>query len=858
MNWRKRFSVLLILMGFSFLSVLGQEVEWDFYNNSLKDKKNNKLIKINNTNALVKNEGSNFYLLSKDANELITVPYSISPNKSFILEFDFKGNSFSFLSYPKQSFLFKMDIKRITIRLPLFNKGKEKSYSFYIDLNQPSPFNYNYLNDGNIHNYQILVDEKRSQVLIYIDGQLYSKEVFQLDNYEKISFESNTGVKFSGQLYRVYSSGVIKNTIKPNQKLKKNSVYYNEMDFAPKETINTLEQLNNFPSPRLMKGYSYKRNFPWFDITYLSWTHQPANSRGSAIEQSKNAVDLMATLHDKWNYYFEIPVLRQDEASSSKSYSTNSTVPGALVNYARQHINIRTSGILVQIQNKPSHIGLKFNKNLEASNSLDDKYYMRDKNGKVILYNKKKVLSPIASIDYKYLDAKNSAYYLSNVERYLGRPIDFLNENGEISGHKLPFSLFQEDPNVAKFLKNDFQSDADKLNGYFQNKLDTAYKNHILRLLGWDHTLFSFYNVSAYNSNYWPDYSMRRTSNNVHNGMHYSTPSFYPASPSDWYTAVGSRNGLFNILEGRIKEITKGDKYFSPFISAGWDLDEKNILPSQWLSLNKVLILFGAEYFYTGYFNVTGTKGWPNGKGPNDPKGYLYQIVTPVYAQALLPYINKFILEGEFLGNEKDAFRIQASKPTHLVYAKKLKNQYVIVASNQRVANYKNIIKEVETTEIKLDDQTFILNLRPQGSVYILSKLGKEIKLKQIDNWHESTHPYWWSKNYRIEAELLNETFDGVNTENIKLSNQSIDLSNFRTTYTIKDLIHLPLYKKNIQKIEIMIKGKGEIEILGKRYVINQESFKVYKININHARIDSDTLIIKKLKGILHVDYFEY
>src|SRR5690606_5620820 len=121
-----------------------------------------------------------------------------------------------------------------------------------------------------------------------------------------------------------------------------------------------------------------------------------------------------------------------------------------------------------------------------------------------------------------------------------------------------------------------------------------------------------------------------------------STPSFYPARQDNWRLASGPLNGYYSVAEGRGVEIGLGVKYFAPFVSAGWNLEENNIRPGQWLGLLKSMVMLGADFFHVGYFNVSGG-GWPNGVGPNDPRGYIYQLAMPGYAQAISSRICDFI-----------------------------------------------------------------------------------------------------------------------------------------------------------------------------------------------------------------------
>ncbi|WP_126972567.1 cysteine peptidase family C39 domain-containing protein [Gynurincola endophyticus] len=861
-----KFAVSVLIFFVPVLKLNAQNFIWDFNKKMLTDQTKSRNVVLPKDGIAWSTVGGSNVLVSNSSDNTIRLQFHPDNTPVVNVAFDFKGRSFSIMSFTKQLFRIAIVNGFVIIKFDYEVNGKRKSFLKQVHLRDMIPFNGIYLNDDNFHHYNVIIDGKNGRVSLLIDGERNDNFSFPVEKFNRIIFEEGGAIRMIGALSKL-EVNTNAMSAERNRKLAVKSSrgsLYDEKDFAPgfpAYNVSTLDQLKSFPLPRYQSGFTYKRNFPWFDITYLSWLHKTRNNKGPVDEQSKNAVNLMSLLYDKWNYYYEIPVLRTSKSNADITYKNDNSVIGALVKYAKNNKSIQTAGILFQTQNNPTHIGLQSSKNFELSGTLPANYYLRDAKSKFILNKGKKVLSPLAPLDYKYNDAKNAVYYLQTVQSYLGRPIDFLNENGEIFGHKIPISLLKADPNVQKDISLKNMDDESLYNGYFQNKLDTAYKNYILRALNWNKTAFSFYNVSAYNDSYWPGYSMRRTSNNIENNNHYSTPSFYPASPGDWFSSVGARNGIDNIAEGRRKEILLGDKYFSPYIAAGWDVDDKNILSSQWLALNKSLLILGAEFFYVGYFNVTGRTGWANGIGPNDPKGYLYQLAVPAYAQALLPFFEPFISKGQFVQNtntKNNVFRLDASKFYHFVYAKKYNNDLLIVASIQPNSNVKSIIPQEEITEVTIDGQVFRFKIRTQGSVYILNQKGSSYVIRQLDAWHENTHPYWWSKNIEIEAELLDERSELYKTENIKQSAGVIDFSGYRTSIVIKDQLSIPIYKNNIKTIRISGKGNAQFKINGKLYSLSTAQLRISSFDLNKAYSEGEKIQLEIVTGSMEIDNISY
>ncbi len=866
--------LLLIFSLFFCNHLLGQqkEVYWDFEgSNPFRDKKSGiQLDSRNYKDTYLKKEKNNTYIYSNDGADLVRFPFNFTGTNVFRLKFSFAGNHFKFVSLPQQNIQVIFDYDYIEVNATVTSSGKEIKINHKIPLRGAGIENYAYWASDVEKVFDFCIDGQAGQISIFVDDQTSDKFSIKIPKFSSFKNHTEITFRFDGLIDNVSISDQKKSQVAGRSNVQRrsltNSGLYNSKDFAPgypNYNITAIQQLKQFPNPRFATHYEYKRNFPWFDITYLykRYDYYSKAKSNRHLSAPAEAVDIMAELYNHWNYYYEVPTLRLPAAEANRQYNDLNNVYGQLMQYAKRNPRLKTSTILVQIQNRAQHAGFDLNGNYEASQNLPDKYYLKDANGKFVLQNNKKILSPVSDPDYKIKDAETSVYYLKALQKNLGRPIDFINENGEIFGHSVDLSIYNKDPKVAAFAKQMNFRDKHEISGYFQNKLDTIYKNTIIRELGWSKTQFSFYNVSAYNSNYWPAYKFRRTNNPVINNIHYSTPSFYPSKPYIWERAQGPLNGFYNIAEGRKREIEQGDILFSPFVSAGWGLEEDNIRPGQWLALLKSMLMLGAEYFYVGYFNVTGTTGWANGVGANDPSGYVYQIAMPAYTQALYPYIESFLKNGALLNKDGgvNVYRLKASKRYHLVMARKLNNKYLIYGSVQPNSNVANAVPEVEPTVIQLDNYEVKLNISRQGSMYILDLSKKNAPVViQLDSWHEPWHPYFWSKDTKIEAELLNSPANELKSSGIIFTNNTIDFSGFISYLQLKNSITVPIYKNTVSEGAAYMKGKGKVRIGDSVIDVDSGDWKKFPFKINKDQLVNNELKISLVSGSVDIDYFIY
>lgn len=890
--FRSLFAFLTFMTAFVSASCQTPINQWSFEGNTpLKDH-------VKGANIIVRGTDDNFAtkrLSDSDALKLngreASVGMSVNQvQDAFSISFFFKGGSFQFLTLPKQNLMVRFNYPMLFFRTTVVKDGKETVDNWQIELNGTGINSYDYYADGNWHHISFTVDLKSGQKKVFVDGLHPNEFSKSIAKGGKLLLSGSTAFRGTMaidelQIFNVaLSENAVKRSIDQVSSFKRASAReisnenfgrsvtdkgHNVNDFAPgypRFDISAIQQLQNFPDPRLPSTEKSRRNFPWMDILYLHRDYEGAKNRVTGISSGQKAIDMAMELYNRWNYYFEIPVPRSDRERLEKTLNSNSSIHGALIDHARKMPSLQTAAVLFQTQINPSHAGFDQTRPYVMSQNLPANYYLQNSKGDPIVNSRKKWLSPLAPLDIVYKDAATAAFYLDIVATKLGRPIDFLNENGEFFGHLRKRELLELDPRVKADIAAK-KMNIPEYNGWFQNRLDTAYKNEIIRKLNWSKTYFTFYNIAAIQPNYWPEYSMRRTSNLRLNGIHYSTPNFYPARPDNWRQNRGTLNGYGIIADGRKREIELGDKLFAPFVSAGWAAEENNIRPAQWLALLKSMVMLGADFFHVGFFNITGSKGWPNGIGPYDPRGYIYQAAMPTYAQAIGTRAFEFLTDGELLNPyaaENDLiynYRFKTGKENQLIIVRKKDSEYLIYGSLQPNSNLAGNTADQELATIQLENKSIVFPIRRQGSIYFY-KAGSRPVFYSLDGWHESSHPYYWSKNYRVEAELA---------ENLKLGAPSIQSENIQGTdfsnvlsfvqLNTKQSLVFSVPKENTGSLSLRARGSGKIRLnLGGRIYtqsINNKDWALLNPQNLTARNEKEELIIEVLEGSVDIDFIE-
>lgn len=708
----------------------------------------------------------------------------------FSIEFFFKGATFTFVSFSQPLLQIQFSYPRILFKTTALIQGnKSVTDNLIVELNGSGRNAYNYYIDNNWHHLIFTASLKTGKKEIWVDGECPEDFSRSIPRGKQFEFGDSDGFRNTDQIDELafynkvlpaqlikqhyteanngksYSFIINKNLNVVSRKSVRETPKMDPKEFAPgypDYTIQATDQLKSFPPPRYNTVVTVKRNMSWMDIGYLHRELPDKGGRGFGKTNPQKAVELANEMVQCWNYYIDIPTLRTTAIAAQENYVNANNIYGALVNYANQNPQYPVATILIEAQGRPVHAGLTSSNAYVSSQQLADKYYLKNEKGIPIIQDKRKWLSPLMPLDIVEKDGQTSRFYLNQLMKHLKKAPALINENGEVFGHIRKEALLKQDLLVWKDYTASELTES-QYSGRFQYRIDSTYRATIMRGLNPGETHFSFYNLSAFNPSYWPDYAMRRELNRWDSQTVYPTPDFYPRWPDNWQNARGAFNGYGAVARGRVTEIALGDRFFTPFVSAGWGEEENNIRPAQWLALLKAMVMLGADFFYTGYFNVTGTDGkWPNSVGPNDPRGYAYQIAMPAYAQAIRTWVPEFFEEGELLNpaDPKDPihqFRFKTKAENELILVRKLGKRYLIYGSIQLNSNIKGNIPLRKMTSIDLEGQTISFEIRKQGSLYILDLTDKDPVFYQLDGWHQYEHPYYWDKNIIQEAEVFSD-----------------------------------------------------------------------------------------------------
>jgi hypothetical protein len=213
----------------------------------------------------------------------------------------------------------------------------------------------------------------------------------------------------------------------------------------------------------------------------------------------------------------------------------------------------------------------------------------------------------------------------------------------------------------------------------------------------------------------------------------------------------------------RRSEIATGDTIFSPFVAAGWHIaEEENVRPAQWLGLLKILGIWGAEFYYAGFFSLS--KPFPI------PENWVWQAAIPSYAQAVTSQYADLFFDSDVLdGDLYSAYTLEppgnclwAGAGNRIAMARKhrTKDVYVVSVTVQRYSNIKNSSMLSANVSVRLPNTEILLEVeaRRQGSTYVLDNnhmAAVSPRLVQLDGFHEATHPYFWSPHTDVEAEMF-------------------------------------------------------------------------------------------------------
>ncbi|MBL7923218.1 MAG: T9SS type A sorting domain-containing protein [Bacteroidia bacterium] len=557
----------------------------------------------------------------------------------------------------------------------------------------------------------------------------------------------------------------------------------------PNSNVDALVQLKTFPAARNKPSSTLFPNFQVFNPAHVAGDGTSSYSQSTLVRRSK---EVQIELVKNFNYALMV-------TSNTSRYSTfgdTNNFDGAWVKLANQNPSWKTSANTYWPQLSPKVIGKSSTTPYIESKTLPSNSYLRNNAGQYLdmygnITTSGRTISPESPLDSLRLDGQTQRYYLTQLTTKMTRPIDLLFENGEVIPSWTDAAL-QKDPAATSAYTASGLGSWKKYKARGMKRLTNAYMNEWRTLSGLTNTRIYHYYLNGHPVYAW-DWAETRTLQSFTNNQYYSSNDIYMQWPGNWRYWQGAAHGWQFMIEGRHEEITLGDKLFSPVVSPGWNSNEEVIpRPAQWLGFLKAVSMAGAENFGCGYF-VTSTPY-------QNPSNYVWQMAIPGYAQAIASRYDDLFFNGTLLagdvpqsissGNGKPGYTFYAGDFRKLVIARKHNTQarYAITGTIQPNSNMTGNAELEGDASIKIDGQTISFKIRRQGSTYIYDKTNVSAPVfYQLDAWHESTHPYYWSKTFNLEAEIFDNT-----SANFELKTQvpagttAGDYRNYTTYLTFK------------------------------------------------------------------------
>ncbi|MBT8195440.1 MAG: T9SS type A sorting domain-containing protein [Bacteroidia bacterium] len=536
----------------------------------------------------------------------------------------------------------------------------------------------------------------------------------------------------------------------------------------PAASIDAITQLKTFPTPRYKKGNTLIRNFQWTNPKFLGGHTFPGVSVQQAVANS-------VTIQKELMYNFNYSVLASENSKDTYTLSDTNTFQGAWIKLANENPNITSSAISFWGQTKPADAGYPSSIAYAMRKDLHPVHYIKNAQGQYLsaagYVTSNPQISPAAPIDSFLFDGLTQRHYFSQILSHLTRPLDYITDNGEVTQFYTPATMSMDPAIVSE--KNSMGLTFEAYQATKKVAVTNQYRDAFMTLPGLANTNFTEYNVSG-NDDYQPQYSISRVINMPINGNRYPTTSFYTRWPSNWRNWTADLHGWQWIVECRNRELALGDKFYSPYVSPGWDLNpELNVRPGQWLGLLKLLGMSGGEFYYTAFFNEA--LPYP------DPKNYVWQTVMPSYAQAITSRYEDIFKNGDLMNGDVPNYWYNPTAPGYsfwtgdfrkLVVVRKhsSSNKYAITGTLQPSSNMINQTDNEDGAKIVLDGNPIEFNVRKQGSTYYFDNTNPtEPVFYQLDEWHEHKHPSRWSTELIIESEL----YDNL-TANFQVKTQKV------------------------------------------------------------------------------------
>ena len=529
---------------------------------------------------------------------------------------------------------------------------------------------------------------------------------------------------------------------------------YSPAEFAPgtapgarSHAVPALEQLKRFPSPRYRTAHGLPRN-----PVYYSWE---SLGNGSSAAGGQLALELA----DRWNDHLTLQI---DTATPAR-FADPERPEFHLKQITGQRPDLSFWAMIARAEPRARQ-----KPDLPEACELREGASFGARAGVKSI----KRLRPFASsASAQAAGCPDSTFDAdaTGVIKSLGTVLSAISPNTPIAGfsepgeafHPTPEALLQADPVVARDFAASGAGDWITFETRHQGRLDARFRDTVkassVRLAN---SLFQSHAFEADSGEEreWPHY---RQSFTPWKGQILPTPDF----------ALRSRGrGISRLLKARREEIERGDVLYSPRTLAAPDSNELlNPRPAQNLGLQKILYGLGAPYTFP----------WlQEGSARPRAEAFIHEPAMVSYAQGVFSHAEELLVSGRLLEGDvpmspddpetaKPGYLFWGGDPRFLIVVRKdpAMARYLIAATFQPLSSVAGNAENSKTAQIVLEGQPLRFEVRRQGSVYVYDLRDPAAPVfYALDSWHEATHPYYWSSNPEIEAELAENGFpaDGL------------------------------------------------------------------------------------------------
>ena len=570
-------------------------------------------------------------------------------------------------------------------------------------------------------------------------------------------------------------------------------------------TNSMITQITTYPAPRYITGNAEKL-FNWGGLSFEGSLAQAGVTTPQAVV---NSATINAELATNWNYYF----LTNEYLGNTNYTDTVNSFEAKMVAVSNRNKQWQTSAISFWIAANPRDAGYSSSVPYVRSQNLQPNSYIRNASGQFLSANgtvtTTKVLSPASPLDSIKQDAGTMKLYAQRLKSAMTDTLNLINDNDEIFP-VIDTTTLRQDPAILAGMVTDGFGAAREYLGYRQYLWSKLVRDSIRSVSGLTTVGSTIYQIDGQDGtngrNYYRvSFKQRRQSNSDPIFGQTSTFDFYPRYPYNWRFSVSAWRGWQPLVEARNTELGLNSPYYTPFVGAGWDVNEENnFRPAQWMGLLKCMALTGARSFYTGYFNEAGNYNPPN-PPPASPKGYAWQLAIPSYAQSAADWVcsNSYGVDTLLKGDMPDDYvqrtgyfyGFYSGNPEILTIIRKKQGsdclQYAIGTTVQRMSNQLGNGSLVDTAVFTVDNRTMSLPTRRQGSVYTVDLNKDTAVVIQYDGYQEYKHPERWTTDFNFEAECygkyVSKQKDVRTTPYQKSTNSTFNFTNSTTYLTYRD-----------------------------------------------------------------------